>query len=352
MDNFLLMGRGRIFALGLAVGCGTSSAFFAATPTEIATVNVPPQKMAPSLPHGWILGSHSKWDTPLAHQAKIAEFLPFGIPLSDPVIVRDGYISAIDSARRVPRWIAEKLTAAKLRAPAVSRKNARFEVDQDLHPLHASTLDDYYRSGYDRGHLIPAADAKWSEQAMNDTFKLTTNVAPQEHIFNAGLWARFEDWTRKLAFTYDAVYVYSGVLFKPAIHSNGEAITEYAVLGNPPNTAVPTHFYKVILVEDQKATPRWRMGIFVMPNRRPTEEDRPLTSFEVSEEQLTRDSGVLFFPNLDRRQLGSLCRGGKVPCHLATAKQWKEKYGGKNDSRNKGGAALKESPNSLPTPGR
>lgn len=44
--------------------------------------------------------------------------------------------------------------------------------------LYKAKLSDYLRSGYDRGHMAPAADCKYSQNAMDETFYLS-NIAPQ-----------------------------------------------------------------------------------------------------------------------------------------------------------------------------
>lgn len=84
--------------------------------------------------------------------------------------------------------VAEHLTLASLARPVVpgaggplppvSREKSRFEEDEDVPKKWRAQLKDYFRSGYDRGHMAPAADAKGSQQAMDETF-LLTNIAPQ-----------------------------------------------------------------------------------------------------------------------------------------------------------------------------
>ena len=50
--------------------------------------------------------------------------------------------------------------------------------DESIPGMFRAKLQDYFRSGYDRGHMVPAADAKSSQDAMDETF-LLSNIAPQ-----------------------------------------------------------------------------------------------------------------------------------------------------------------------------
>ncbi len=69
------------------------------------------------------------------------------------------------------------------RADGEEERSNRFRSDNDV--LGCARLDDYRNSGYDRGHMAPAGDMKWSARAMDDSH-LLTNIVPQNRRLNAG----------------------------------------------------------------------------------------------------------------------------------------------------------------------
>lgn len=111
---------------------------------------------------------------------KAREILPFGFPgpVSD-LVYRNAYVTSFNRRDRNPNWVAEHLTAAKLkRGDDVDRQKSTFKEDDSLPSQFRAKLNDYFRSGFDRGHMVPAADVKNSQVSMNETFYLT-NIAPQ-----------------------------------------------------------------------------------------------------------------------------------------------------------------------------
>ena len=93
---------------------------------------------------------------------------------------------------------------------------------------------DYTRSGYDRGHMAPAADMKWDEEAMEESFYMT-NICPQLHTMNSGIWKSYEERARKWA-TTDTIWIVCG----PVVGENPKRIGANRV-------AVPTYFFKSFL---------------------------------------------------------------------------------------------------------
>lgn len=181
-------------------------------------------------------------------------------------------------------------------------------------------LLDYFKSGYDRGHMVPAADAKQSQQAMDETF-LLTNIAPQVGDgFNRHYWAYVEAFVRNLTTSFEDVYVFTVPLFLPKRDGrDGKFRVTYEMIapqGQPPSIAVPTHFAKVVLASkpgsgggsrlfgsSQQAPPppsassanadasslvpaqvlmqkEWSLGAFVLPNEVIPDETK-LTDFVV-----------------------------------------------------------------------
>jgi len=71
------------------------------------------------------------------------------------------------------------------------------QVEARIYPAHRSSLKDYCRSGYDRGHMVPAADQTFSQEAMNETFYLS-NICPQNAHLNRVYWSKIEKSIRIL----------------------------------------------------------------------------------------------------------------------------------------------------------
>ncbi|ROV99159.1 hypothetical protein VMCG_06656 [Cytospora schulzeri] len=227
-------------------------------------------------------------------------------PISD-LATRSGLVSSYDRRLRNPHWVVEHITPASLSAKNGDRKHSNFVEDDSVPEKFRARLKDYFRSGYDRGHQVPAADCKWSQQAMNDTFYLS-NMCPQVgEGFNRDYWAHFEDFCRRLTDRYPSVRIVTGPLYLPRRDpADGKWYTKYEMIGNPPNVAVPTHFYKVIFAEDGKVGGDVALGAFVLPNA-VIPNNKPITDFEVPLEAVERASGVEFATKLPVQRRRRLC---------------------------------------------
>jgi len=263
---------------------------------------------------------------------RAAKILAFGHPtttLPSP-IVYSNHVLEYDSARRVPRWVAEHLTKDQVKQEVAKRKGVNFSPDPLVPMQFRSTNQDYWGSGWSRGHMAPAGDNKHCQDSMNDTFYLT-NIVPQDMDNNGGYWNRLEIWVRGLTDQYQDVWVVSGPLWLPQekveikddVADNNEIVDDgdivkkrkvkpprpppktvsYPVLG-PNNVAVPTHLYKVVLVTDPMLD-KPLLGAFVVPNI--PVGDKHLAEFKVDIEEVERGVGVTFHPELDRDIVGDLC---------------------------------------------
>lgn len=148
----------------------------------------------------------------------------------------------------IPNWVAWELTADEAQG-SEKRKN-NFRPDPDV--KGCPDLADYRNSGYQRGHMAPAADMKWSAEAMDESFYLT-NMCPQKGSLNGGAWGNLEDKCRLLALSEGPVYIVAGPVIdgKPI-----EYIGENRVY-------VPKKFFKVIL--SPYSNPARGIG-FIFPN--------------------------------------------------------------------------------------
>ena len=139
----------------------------------------------------------------------------------------------------------------------------------------------YKNSGYDKGHLVPAGDMGFDVNAYNDTF-YTSNISPQLHSFNEGIWNRLEQKVRYWAVKYNGVYVVTGGVLDNSLKSIGKE-----------NVSVPKYFYKVLM---SKTGNEVKMIAFLVPNEA---SERPLYEFVVSVDRLEKMTGIDFFPALE-----------------------------------------------------
>jgi len=221
--------------------------------------------------------------------------LRYGTPQSShEVVVREGYSMSYDQRTRNAAWTAELLTSENLKGDA-KRKGIRFQEDSGIAELFRAQLSDYHRSGYDRGHLVPAADMKASHGAMQETF-LLTNISPQVgRGFNRDYWERLERWCRELTEHYRSVVVISGPLWLPTRVENDKRFVEYQLLGSVgPGVAVPTHFFKVVVCEDTGGNKALQSRAFVLPNKQ-INPSQDLLAFAVQMEDLSSVAGLQFF---------------------------------------------------------
>ena len=149
---------------------------------------------------------------------------------------------------------------------------------------------------------------------MDSTF-LLSNMCPQVGDgFNRDYWAHLEDFCRRLTNHYPSVRIVTGPLYLPRRDAtDGKWRVTYEVIGNPPNVAVPTHFYKVILAEDGKTGGDVSLAAFVLPNAR-IANDKPLMDFEVPLEAVERASGLEIASKLPLQRRKRLCTD--VSCSL------------------------------------
>lgn len=197
----------------------------------------------------------------------------------EQIIRHTGYTLSYNEEAEQPSWVAYCLTRDEAVASAAERED-NFREDRAVR-TGSATLDDYRSSGYDRGHMAPAADFKWSAEAMSDTFYLS-NMSPQDGGLNRGLWADLEAIVRQMAVDNEKVYVVTGpVLTDGPFRTIGEN-----------RVAVPNQYYKVVL---DYTDPDIKAIGFVLPNEK-CEEDIQYYVRTVDEvEELT---GLDFYPAL------------------------------------------------------
>ncbi|XP_056275134.1 endonuclease G, mitochondrial [Pseudoliparis swirei] len=222
--------------------------------------------------------------------------MKYGFPSLANIKTRESYVTSYDPRTRTASWVIERLNPASLNGPS-DRKYCNFKEDDSVHVFHRSTNADFRGSGFDRGHLAAAANHKWSQKAMEDTFYLS-NVAPQNPHLNRNTWNHLEQLSRSLTKRYLNVYVCTGPLYLPRQEADGKLYVRYQVLGQN-HVAVPTHFFKVLILEqvDGRGV---ELRSYVLPNE-PIDEKVPLDHFLVPIETIERASGLQFVPNIMKR---------------------------------------------------
>jgi len=184
----------------------------------------------------------------------------------DQLVRYTGINIAYNEANEQALWVCYLITKNHLENP-VCKRNNRFKSDPNIHSKSANPKD-YYKSGYDRGHLAPAADMLWSEEAMKESFYMS-NMSPQKPGFNRGVWKRLESAVRKTALIEDSLIIITGALFYDTLGSIGEN-----------NVTIPGYYYKAII---DISAPNLGAVAFVIPNRN---TKLPLDKFAISLDSL------------------------------------------------------------------
>lgn len=217
---------------------------------------------------------------PLSHEWRRIELPTYYIE-SYQIIEYKGYTVAYDETSRLPRWVAYELTDEEANAKIAQRKGKSFRPDGIIQAVQAAQTD-YRRSGWSHGHMAPAGDFKWDEEAMWETF-FYTNCCPQDERLNNGSWNVLENCVREWAKQFGRVYVVTG----PIIGKN-----RFGTIGKH-RIVVPDAFFKSILVK----TAEGYQGIaFTMQNN--PDSQRPEDCL-MSINDLEELTGIDFFPMLD-----------------------------------------------------
>ena len=215
--------------------------------------------------------------------------LSFGVPgKADIIIDRPGYALGYIEYHEQPAWVIYIMTKAEATSKAAKRTN-KFRSDPEI-PAGSATTEDYRRSGYDRGHLAPAADMAFSGQTMADSFFMS-NMSPQKPAFNRGIWKDLEALVRYFAITERKIVVVTGPIFpkKKSVTIGTNQVT------------VPTHYYKVIF----DLTPPQKMIGFILPNEC---SDEPLAAFAVTVDVVEKATGLNFFSRVTKEEQEGLER--------------------------------------------
>lgn len=218
--------------------------------------------------------------------------------ITSQVIRHKAYSSSYNADYKIPNWSFYELLATETegRLP----RSDEFQPDPNIPSRESSQLTDYRGSGLDRGHMAPSMDFNWDEAIENESYYLS-NMCPQNHEFNSGIWLDLEHQVRRWARRDSAICVACGPIL-PRKDKNGRNINpvtgeEYKIttIGRS-KVLVPEHFFKVILSpfgDHPKA-----IG-FIMPNenilRRDGNGNAPIKDFAVNIDRVEEVTGIDFF---------------------------------------------------------
>lgn len=177
-------------------------------------------------------------------------------------------------------WVAYEINKSEL-VKAASRTD-NFRSDPAI-STGSATPADYKSTGYDRGHLAPAADMSFSAEAMSESFYMS-NMSPQVPGLNRGAWKDLEAAVRDWAEIHDSIYIVTGPILEK---------DSYPTIGN--NVAVPEYYYKVLFAPNNINGSAQMIG-FLFPNEK-TSEDH--FAYAVSVDEIEKRTDLDFFSQLD-----------------------------------------------------
>lgn len=201
------------------------------------------------------------------------------------LVRHDFYVLQYSEPHEQAAWVAYVLDPSHL---TYEDRERPYFVEDPKVPTHSADWRNYRGSGYDRGHLCPAGDRRFSELAYNQTF-YTSNISPQDSGFNAGPWNDLEQQVRRWCKRYGRLYVITGGVLRNGLPTIGDE-----------GVSVPEYFFKVVI----RGEGRNRKVIgFLMENR---PHNGSLVTYAVSVDRIEALSGLDFFSGLDPQQQDGL----------------------------------------------
>ncbi|XP_030384798.1 endonuclease G, mitochondrial isoform X2 [Scaptodrosophila lebanonensis] len=300
-----------IVVLGTAVTCFLAGAYFQ---HDHATRQL--QKLVQHDPYAYYVSSKIfkfqffkiPQDKALsAQRVRLEDIMKYGYPGLDDIHLYSDFVLSYDRRNRVAHWVCEHLRADALGSAAItdrgrgrvrSRSRISYRPDLSVPSNFRAALADYRNSGFDRGHLAAAGNHRTH---CDETFYLT-NIAPQiGRGFNRAAWNKLEIYVRNLTLRYGSVYVFTGPIYKPKARSNGNWSIEYEMIGSN-MVAVPTHFFKVLIVESKLPQGKPYMEAYVLPNAR-IPDNINLRDYLCDIREIEHYAGLQFFNGLRRSRI-------------------------------------------------
>ena len=208
-----------------------------------------------------------------------------GTATTEQILKRTAYTASYNQKTRNPNWVGWVLTAEHTDGP-YERKGIKFEEDEEV-PAPRARYSDIRESecGYQRGHLCPAADNKWSFKTQKEAF-LMTNICPQNGDLNQRDWKYLEQDCREWALKYGKIYIVAGPIFNK---KRPKTVGENKV-------AVPDAFFKVVLMVPESGGKDAKAAGFVYDNK---EGHHPASHYQKTIDEVERMTHLDFFHQLD-----------------------------------------------------
>lgn len=197
---------------------------------------------------------------------------------TNQIIYHKNYTLSYNEKYEQAEWVAYSLKRENLKD---NRYKRPYFIEDNKVTTQSANWRNYKNSGYDKGHLCPAGDMAFSKEAYEETF-LTSNITPQKHDFNSGIWNRLEQKVRYWADKYREVYVISGGILTSGLKTIGSE-----------DVAVPNYFYKIIAT---KTNGKLKIIAFLLPHKN---SEKSLYSFTASVDEIEKLTGIDFFPKLE-----------------------------------------------------
>jgi endonuclease G len=201
------------------------------------------------------------------------DFLPTST--TNSIYHRSAYVFSYSESHEQSEWVAYYLDVDDINSTHFDRP---FFTQDPLVKSASADWRNYKKSGYDKGHLCPAGDRKESYKSFQETF-FTSNISPQEHEFNSGVWNRLEEKIRYWSTAKEGLYVVTGGVLTDDLKTIGKE-----------KVSVPNYFYKVLLSKNGT-----QMIGFLVPHEN---SNQPLYEFVVSVDEIEKMTGIDFYPNL------------------------------------------------------
>jgi endonuclease G len=187
------------------------------------------------------------------------------------ILKHTNYTSTFSISKKYPIMVEWWVTKSMVSCPTPLKRKDNFKPDPLLLE-HTNIAKDYVGSGFDRGHMMPAADNLCQTQLIQDECFYFSNMSAQYHSLNAGDWKSLETLTREEAKLKDSIHVWTG------------NIGEIKRIGS---VAVPKYCWKVIHIKKEN---KWSAYLFENNTSKPD----GIKNNEVKVEEITKLTGITF----------------------------------------------------------
>lgn len=217
----------------------------------------------------------------IAYIQKLIDSVGMAAPIpGEQVAKHSAFTTSYNTTHRIPNYVVHVIPKDILYGNQTRTND--FRPDPKI-KLNMSDSADYWKSGYDRGHMAASADFKWSKKALSESYYYS-NIVPQNKELNQGTWNKLEMLIREWAIENEEVLVVTG----PVLNSGLRKLQQGSF-----QVSIPEYLFKIVL---DYYPPQYKAIAFIYPNQNvPLELDKHIVSID-SLESIT---GIDFFPKLN-----------------------------------------------------